>query len=129
MNTYTVRVNREGKWWMVRVPDLGAITQARRLGEVEEMARSLIAITLDVPEDSFGLRVELEAIEDVRVTERLDALHAEQEQAEALQHKVRQDTRALACDLAGRGVTVRDIGTVLGVSFQRAQQLIAESNP
>lgn len=32
--------------------------------------------------------------------------------------------RALARELSARGVTVRDVGEVLGVSFQRAQQLI-----
>lgn len=124
MRAYTVRVAREGKWWMIRVPDIDAITQARRLNEVEDMANSLIAVTTDTDPDTFELRVELEAVEDIRVTERLDALHAERDELAKLQAKVQGDTRRLACDLAGKGLTVRDIGAVLGVSFQRAQQLI-----
>jgi hypothetical protein len=124
-STYRVVVARQGKWWMVHVPELDALTQARRLGEVESMARSLIALTLDVAPDSFNIAVELEAVEGIRLTERLDQLHADQAAAVAAEDKARAEIRALARDLAERGVTVRDIGTMLDVSFQRAQQLIS----
>ena len=43
-------------WLMIRVPDIG-ITQARRIGEVEYMARDLIAITLDVPISTVKVRI------------------------------------------------------------------------
>jgi hypothetical protein len=124
MKTYGVRVARDGKWWMVRVPEIDGLTQARRLSEVEDMARSLIAITLDVPAGEIDLSVELDAIEDVRVTERLDAIHAQEEAAEAALAKAREARRTLAQELAQHQVPVRDIGTALHVSFQRAQQLI-----
>jgi hypothetical protein len=109
---------------MVRVPEIDGLTQARRFSEVEEMARSLLAIALDVPEDSFDLRVELEAVEDVRVTERLDALHEAEKKAQESQAELREASHSLAVDLAYRGVPVRDIGAILGVSFQRAHQLV-----
>ncbi|HEX8305349.1 MAG TPA: hypothetical protein VF612_10765 [Jatrophihabitans sp.] len=124
MKTYRAAVAREGKWWMVRVPEIDGLTQARRFSEVEEMARSLLAIALDVPEDSFDLRVELEAVEDVRVTERLDALHEAEKKAQESQAELREASHSLAVDLAYRGVPVRDIGAILGVSFQRAHQLV-----
>lgn len=124
MTTYTVRVTREGKWWMIHVPDLDGLTQARRLGEAEDMARSLIAITLDTEPDTFDLAVTIDPIEGLHVTERLDALHAERAQLAEIQAQVQADARALARDLAGKGLPVRDVGAVLGVSFQRAQQLI-----
>jgi hypothetical protein len=50
------RDERDGRWWLVRVPGVG-ITQARRLSEVEPMARDLIATVLDVAADSFEVRV------------------------------------------------------------------------
>jgi predicted RNase H-like HicB family nuclease len=126
MITYRVVISREGKWWMVRVPDIDGITQARRLNEAEDMARSLIAITLDVPEDSFNIAAELEAIEDIRVTERLERLHIDQAALAVLSEKTREESRELARDLAATGLPVRDIGEILSVSFQRAQQLITD---
>jgi hypothetical protein len=124
MTTYRAEVARQGKWWMVRVPEIDGLTQARRFSEVEEMARSLLAITLEVPEDSFDLLVELEAVEDIRVTERLDALHEAEKKARESQAEVRKVSHSLAVDLSYRGVPVRDIGAILGVSHQRAHQLV-----
>lgn len=57
MKTYEVTINREGKWWMVSIPELGGITQARSVKEAHDMARDYIAITLDVPANSFDVHV------------------------------------------------------------------------
>lgn len=38
--TYEVSVTRDGAWWMVAVPALDAVTQARTLGEVDAAAGS-----------------------------------------------------------------------------------------
>src|SRR5690242_16479877 len=54
---YMVTVTREGKWWMVHIPELDGLTQARNLGEVEAQARDYIAVWLDVPADSFAVHV------------------------------------------------------------------------
>ena len=58
MTTYTVSVPREGRWWIVRVPEIDQVTQARRLSEVTKAARELIAVTLGVPMSTVGVRVE-----------------------------------------------------------------------
>jgi predicted RNase H-like HicB family nuclease len=58
-HTYVVNVNREGKWWMVSIPELDGLTQARNEDEVEAMARDVIAVTLDVQPDSFALSVRM----------------------------------------------------------------------
>lgn len=52
---HEVETYREGGWWVVRVPGLNAnYTQARTLEEVEEMARDLIALALDINETEVG---------------------------------------------------------------------------
>ena len=55
METYEAEVYQDGKWWMIRVPAINGLTQARNEGEIEEMARELIAVTKDVEVDSFDL--------------------------------------------------------------------------
>lgn len=119
-----MRVSREGKWWMVAVPEFAGVTHARRLSDVDAMAQSLIAAHFDVAPGSFDLDVQLEAIEDVRVTEIIDGLASSRAELEAAQVQYRERLRSDARRLAAKGVPMRDIGQILGVSFQRAQQLL-----
>ena len=55
--TYRAEIARDGKYWSVRVPEVGRTTQARTLAEIEPMARDLIAVMEEVPEDSFGVEI------------------------------------------------------------------------
>ena len=48
MGIYAALVAREDRWWVIDVHGVG-IAQARRLSDVEQMARELVAVTLDVP--------------------------------------------------------------------------------
>lgn len=41
---YRVTVHRDGRWWHVRVPELGIATQAHNLAEVPAQARELIGV-------------------------------------------------------------------------------------
>ncbi len=57
MKTYLVRAQRDGKFWHLRVPEIGHSTQARHVGEADFMARDLIALTTDQPHDSFDVEI------------------------------------------------------------------------
>ena len=122
---YKATVIREDRWWMVRIPEIGGLTQARRLSEAKSMARSLIAITLDVPADSFDVDVEVEKVGTVKVAERTAQLRAFRETAARLDREVQTHAESLARDLASEGIPLRDIGDILGISYQRAHQLLA----
>lgn len=53
---YTVTAEPDGRFWLIRIqerPDL--LTQARHAGEIELMARDVIAANDEVPSDSFDL--------------------------------------------------------------------------
>ncbi|MCW4352002.1 HicB family toxin-antitoxin system [Hoyosella sp. YIM 151337] len=123
-SAYDVKVTREGRWWIVRVPELDELTQARRVSEVEQMARELIAITTDskISDVQVTVTVEVEGLGDVVG----EALHIRslREHAAKLEAQASDRARYLAQALASAHVPVRDIGSVLGVSYQRAHQLI-----
>ena len=54
--TYIATARRSGDWWAIEVPGVqGVHSQAKRLDQVESMAREAIALMLDVPEDSFDV--------------------------------------------------------------------------
>jgi len=55
MKVFDVKVYRDGKWWMVEIPAIDGLTQARRLGEIETMARSYISVDQDLAPSSVEL--------------------------------------------------------------------------
>ncbi|WP_100485974.1 hypothetical protein [Mycobacteroides abscessus] len=57
MRTYDIQVTRDGKWWMINVPEIDQLTQARHDGEVEQMARELIASWLDISMEDVAVHV------------------------------------------------------------------------
>ncbi|RXR26816.1 HicB family toxin-antitoxin system [Oerskovia turbata] len=127
MGTYTARARREGRWWMIEVPEIDGLTQARRLGDVEEMARELIAVTLDVPLDDVAVAVAVTAVGDVDVAEALSKIRDERAEAARLERQASAEARELARELASAELAMRDIGSILGVSHQRVAQLLASS--
>lgn len=125
MTQYMASVTREGKWWMVRVPAIDGLTQARRLSEAGLMARELIAVTLDVPPGDVDVVVAVESVGTVTdIPARLVEIAAERKQAAELEKRASRQATELARELARNNVPVRDVGAVLGISHQRAHQLI-----
>ena len=66
MTTYTAVASSDAeRGWIIRVPGLGSHpeyglpTWAASIRDIEPMARDLIAIYLDVPQDSFDLDVKV----------------------------------------------------------------------
>jgi hypothetical protein len=125
LKTYHAEVDRDGKVWRVRVPEVERTTQARTLREVEPMARDLIAIMEDVPADSFSLDVRITLPADVQAElERSAELRADAARSQA---RAAQLSRQAARQLRVQGLSLRDVGQALGVSFQRAKQLVDEA--
>jgi predicted RNase H-like HicB family nuclease len=122
--TYEVTATRDGSWWMVAIPALGGLTQARRLAEAPQMAREWIALTLGVAPGDIEVTVTVAQVGGVDVAGQLAAIRARREQAADMDREASAAAARLARALADQDVPVRDIGTALGVSFQRAHQLI-----
>lgn len=122
--TYWVTARRdEGGWWFARVDGVqGAVTQARRLDQVEAMAREAVSLLLEVSTDSFDLEVVPELPEPL--AEALAETQRLRLQAEQVRATATSSSEDVAARLADSGLSVRDIGGLLGVSFQRAQQLV-----
>ena len=115
----------DGKWWMVEILELGGLTQARKLTEVTLMARELIAATLDIPIDSFELELTIERVHELDIAARVAKIQREKAEAAELERQANQEAQALARELAEQSLTVREIGVILGVSHQRAHQLLS----
>jgi hypothetical protein len=124
MHEYNVRVTRDGRWWMIEVPEIDGLTQARRVSEIEEMARSLIAISTDVP--LADVRVRIDSIEVPTLGDIARAAHHIEDlrdEAHRLEVKAAQATQQFARDLTTHGIPVRDVAALLHLSPQRVSQL------
>lgn len=128
MRDYRVEVElgQSGRWWVISVPDVpGAHSQARRLSQAEEVARELISLMTDASPGSFAVHVDVVLPEAVRYD--LEKSAALREQAAQAQAEAARLARHAAGLLRSRGLPLRDVGQALGVSFQRAKQLVDEA--
>jgi hypothetical protein len=122
---HTVRAQRDGRYWLVWID--GALrTQARRQLEIEPMARDWLANMHDRPAVDFTVRIEIVLPDSVRAhLDRAGELRAEAERA---RRAAGRETAAAAKELHDAGLTLREIGPLLDVSYQRAQQLVAAAD-
>jgi hypothetical protein len=121
MRQQTAIVTREGRWWVAEVAGVGA-TQARGLPELRRRAVDLVATSADCDPEQVEIQLAVQLPEDVAgELERAAALRT---QASNAQREAAVAVRLAASRLHADGVSVRDIGTALGVSYQRAHQLL-----
>lgn len=119
---YTAVVVRdEDGYWFVDFPDVpGCHTQGRTLRAARERMRDALSLFVDdadrgeIVED---LRLPSNALAAVRRTAQL------REQAAETQQESQAAARVAVRILLDAGLTLRDVGDVLGLSFQRVHQL------
>lgn len=128
MKTYEATARREGRWWIISVPELDAVTQARGVRDIERMATGLVEALLDLDEGEVK----------VEVTKELPAsVAAAWEEANELQERAEHDSRRAAALrrqvvdtlLGAERLTQSEAGALLGMSYQRVQQLAGSGRP
>jgi predicted RNase H-like HicB family nuclease len=124
---YEVLAERDGRLWFLRVNELpGVFSQVRRLDQAEGMARDAIAAFLDIPADGFDVMVTVKLPADLErdVAGVIDLRGA----IDRTEREYAEQTRRLATRLVqGEGMTVREAGRLLGLSYQRVSQLVASA--
>lgn len=125
MTTYRADVERDGKFWYIRVPQLDTSTQARHLRELDAMTRDLIANMAEVDPASF--EIDFHIALPTQIQRQIDESAMAREVAVRAQGDAARLIRGAAGQLHAMGLPYRDIGQVLGVSFQRAKQLADEA--
>lgn len=104
------------------MPAIDKATQAPACRDVERRAKELIATWLDCDIEDVAVEIQVSLPEAVKKHQQA-AEDARTEEAEARARAARE-SRAAVRELANARMTVRDIGAVLGISYQRAQQLL-----
>lgn len=117
---YEVKARRDGRYWSLEVPEINRVTQARSVEEAQVMARELIELMTG--ETEFSTYVEFQL--PLQAHNLIDAAVVQRELASRANAAAAASMREAAHALYDADVTVRDIGRILGMSHQRAHQLV-----
>jgi len=129
-NEFRVVVTREDGRWLADVPELqGAHTYARSLPSLDQAVREVVVLAADLPDQAMP---ELVLDYDYHTGDpELDATALEvrrlRRQADDLAAAATARTGQVAAQLVARGLSVRDVGALLGISPQRVSQLTAKA--
>lgn len=125
MSRYTVTAERSGKWWVLQAKEApGAISQVARLDQADDIVEAIAFVTGE-PEAS----IEIDVVPTLPAGAREHLNRAEalrREAAEANTAAADESRRAVNALIHG-GLTLRDVGLVMNVSYQRAGQLAADA--
>jgi predicted RNase H-like HicB family nuclease len=130
---YTVRYELdEDGVWVATIPKLpGCVTQGRSIAQARKRIReALAAYTGD---SRMAKAAELVDDIDVRAlggasAELVGKINRERAELESRKRAVTRSTAQAARKLAKAGLSVRDVGELLGLSHQRVQQLLEQPN-
>ena len=126
INEYKIEVTRDGRWWMIRIPEIDGLTQARRLSEVDYMARDYLALATHTPIERIVVHVVSICVPghgDISGP----AHHLAEDRKKAAEDVARAQefTAQYARDLVALKIPIRDVADLLDVSFQRVSQLVS----
>lgn len=121
---YQATAVKDGDWWFIDVPEVGAYGQAASLAKAPDVAREVTALWLDV--DPAEVEVTVTAQPDPETATaiaRADALAAEAAALNSEAAKLR--AAAVLHYVNEQHVTRREAAAALGMSMQRVQQLVS----
>ena len=122
--TYTVTAERGTSGvWVLECAELGAVSQTKRLANAADEMREALAFQAGLDPDELSIVVDV--VLPPGLAEMKARAEKEREEAARLAAAAQASTHDLAVAMRNAGMTVRDMGTVLGVSYQRAQKLAA----
>lgn len=122
---YTATATRRQRYWFVQCdqhPE--AMSTVTRLADAADHQREAIAWVTDTPEDTIDVDIRPALPDDV--AGHLTAAQRHRDEAAQANTAAAHESRLAARSLSNAGLTLRDIGTVLGISYQRVQQLLTD---
>jgi predicted XRE-type DNA-binding protein/predicted RNase H-like HicB family nuclease len=119
--TYTATVRRDGRWWLIHIPQLHTMGQARTLAQAADAAQEVIGLYLNIDPDTVSVALDVELPQAARD---LWAVAAEQESAaRAIASAAASMRRRAIKALGDAGISQADTARALGISAQRVSQL------
>ena len=119
----TAHAVRSGDWWSVDVPEVdGLFTQAKRLDQIPAMVADAGELLTDIPADQFEVTLDYDFGDPAALREIADANQLNAAAQRAVDEASRR-SRAIVHKLRDRGLSVREVGVMLGITPSRVSQL------
>ena len=128
---YRVVVTREDGQWLADVPSLeGAHTYARSLPTLDQAVREVVVLAADLPDEAMPvLMLDYEYhTGDASLDVTAQEVRQLRREADELAAAAASRTGRAAAELVARGLSVRDVAALLGISPQRVSQLTARTS-
>ncbi|MFF3441697.1 hypothetical protein [Streptosporangium sp. NPDC002721] len=132
MSEFRVTAQRSDGWWALEIEGPGlrrpAHTQARRLDQVEETVRDLLALRFDTGVDdpsTAAWRITVLPVLGEELATEVARTREVRQEADRLREDAVSRSREAARHLHEQGLPHRDIGALLGVSHQAVGKLLA----
>jgi predicted RNase H-like HicB family nuclease len=118
----------ETGWWVASIAAVpGCHTQGRTLEQAEERIREALALFVS-DKAAASAKLVREVALPPAAKKALAESSAKRAKAELLAKEAQHSTLIAAKTLVDTGLSLRDVGAMLGVSRQRAHQLVEESD-
>jgi DNA-binding CsgD family transcriptional regulator len=130
-DTYRVVVTREDGHWLADVPSLeGAHTYGRSLPTLDQAVREVVVLAADLPDEAMpSLVLDYEYhTGDASLDATAREVRQLRREADELAAAAATRTGRAAAELVARGLSVRDVAALLGISPQRVSQLTAQAS-
>lgn len=115
--------HKEGKYWEIRIDELDQVTQARRVGDIEDMATDLAAAITGLEPEAVAVNVTFRGPDDAM--KRWAQARQDIERGQELSSKGAAESRAVVLDLSEK-FSITEVARMLGISTQRISQLKAK---
>lgn len=123
ITTYTVKATKSGAFWHLDIIGLPHGTQVRKLSEAQDAVADLANVFMDIPVEDIAIDLRIQLPDNVvAIREEADRLFEQAKESNAL---AAEKSRLAARLLKEQGMTLKEIGQALDVSYQRAAQLVA----
>lgn len=122
MRTLEAKAYKEGKWWMVSIPEIDALSQARGVASVPAVAADLAALVLNVPAEEVEVHI------TYTLPKEAESAGKEWEDAKAglaaAETKVSDKLTQYVRTLKDSGYSLKDTAAITGYTFQRISQIL-----
>lgn len=127
MKITAIATQSEG-WWAIEVPEVGFMTQAKRLTEIENMARSLVVDVLEIKPET--VEVEVKVVLDDEIANTVKEAVSQMREAQKQLAAASKASFDAVNELRNRtGLSVREVAKLLQISAGRVTQISQKDAP